>query len=103
MLSSRLKCHVCEPEACEGVQVSQWNIADDVVEDYDAGLEYGEAESILKSVQKGDAREYLVRSVSDSLVQAFPHNSICQILLGHHSCIPIKQCGQSDVQAYSGK
>ena len=43
------------------VQVSQWNVADDVVEDFDAGLEYGEAESILKSVQKGDTREYLVR------------------------------------------
>lgn len=48
-------------KACERVQVSQWNVADDVVEDYNAGLEYGEAESILKSVQKGDAREYLVR------------------------------------------
>jgi hypothetical protein len=43
------------------MQVSQWNVADDVVEDFDAGLEYGEAESILKAVQKGDAREYLVR------------------------------------------
>ena len=43
------------------MQVSQWNVADDVVEDFDAGLEYGEAESILRSVQKGDAREYLVR------------------------------------------
>lgn len=43
------------------MQVSQWNVADDVVEDFDAGLEYGKAESILRSVQKGDAREYLVR------------------------------------------
>ena len=43
------------------MQVSQWNVASDVVEDFDAGLEYGEAESILKSVQKGDTREYLVR------------------------------------------
>lgn len=52
---------VCKPEDCAIVQVSQWNVAGDVVEDFDAGLEYGEAESILKSVQKGDAREYLVR------------------------------------------
>ena len=52
---------VCKPEPFENVQVSQWNVASDVVEDFDAGLEYGEAESILKSVQKGDAREYLVR------------------------------------------
>ncbi len=48
-------------ESGECVQVSQWNVASDVVEDFDAGLEYGEAESILKSVQKGDGREYLVR------------------------------------------
>ena len=32
-----------------------------MVEDFDAGLEYGEAQSILKSVQRGDAREYLVQ------------------------------------------
>ena len=43
------------------LQVSQWNVADDVVEDYDAGLEYGKPEGIVKSVQRGDAREYLVR------------------------------------------
>ena len=68
MLGERADCEsdagrlaVCKPEACEHVQVSQWNVASDVVEDFDAGLEYGEAESILKSVQKGDAREYLVR------------------------------------------
>ena len=42
-------------------QVSQWNVANDVVEDFDAGLEYGEAERILKSVQRGDSREYLVQ------------------------------------------
>ena len=41
--------------------MSQWNVADDVVEDYDAGLEYGNPQAIVKSVQKGDAREYLVR------------------------------------------
>lgn len=43
------------------VQVPQWNVANDVVEDFDAGLEYGEAERILKSVQRGDTREYLVQ------------------------------------------
>ena len=42
-------------------QVPQWNVANDVVEDFDAGLEYGEAERILKSVQRGDTREYLVQ------------------------------------------
>ena len=50
--------------------MSQWNVADDVVEDFDAGLEYGEAESILKSVQRGDAREYLVRYGPASSVHA---------------------------------
>lgn len=43
------------------VQVPQWNVANDVVEDFDAGLEYGEAERIVKSVQRGDTREYLVQ------------------------------------------
>ena len=43
------------------VQVSQWNVATDVVEDYDAGLEYGVPRAILRSVQRGDAREYLVQ------------------------------------------
>lgn len=43
------------------LQVPQWNVANDVVEDFDAGLEYGEAERILKSVQRGDSREYLVQ------------------------------------------
>ena len=43
------------------LQVTQWDVAADIVEDYDAGLEYCEAECILKSVQKGDEREYLVR------------------------------------------
>ena len=43
------------------MQVPQWNVANDVVEDFDAGLEYGEAERILKSVQRGDSREYLVQ------------------------------------------
>ncbi len=43
------------------LQVTQWDVAADIVEDYDAGLEYCEAECILKSVQRGDEREYLVR------------------------------------------
>ncbi len=42
-------------------QVPQWSVATDVIEDFDADLEYGDAATILKSVQKGDAREYLVR------------------------------------------
>ena len=44
-----------------GLQVSQWDVAADILEDYDAGLEYCEAERILKGVQRGDEREYLVR------------------------------------------
>lgn len=43
------------------LQVSQWDVAADIVEDFDAGLEYCEAQCILKSVQRGDEREYLVR------------------------------------------
>ncbi len=61
MRQRQARLQVIHLEAGECVQVSQWNVASDVVEDFDAGLEYGEAESILKSVQKGDSREYLVR------------------------------------------
>ena len=46
------------------LQVSQWDVAADIVDDYDAGLEYCEAQFILKSVQRGDEREYLVRCVT---------------------------------------
>ncbi len=51
----------CWNECSATVQVPQWNVANDVVEDFDAGLEYGEPERILKSVQRGDTREYLVQ------------------------------------------
>ena len=36
-------------------------VAEDLVEDYDAGLEYGEADCILDVQSKGDSREYLIR------------------------------------------
>ena len=36
-------------------------MATDIVEDFDAGLEYAEAESVLRMVQRGDQRECLVR------------------------------------------
>ncbi|CAL8470619.1 g10161 [Coccomyxa elongata] len=52
-------------DGSEDSWVPQWNVANDVVEDFDAGLEYGEAERILKSVQRGDTREYLVQWKDD--------------------------------------
>jgi hypothetical protein len=36
-----------------------------VVHDFEAGLEYAEAASIIKSRRKGDAKEYLVRWADD--------------------------------------
>ncbi len=46
--------------ACDA-QVHQRFMATDIVEDFDAGLEYAEAESVLRMVQRGDQRECLVR------------------------------------------
>ena len=42
-------------------QVNQLYIAPDVVEDYDSGLEYGTAARVLRMVQRGDEREFLVQ------------------------------------------
>lgn len=38
-------------------------VAEDLVEDFDAGLEYAEAECILDVHNKGDSRKYLIRFV----------------------------------------
>ena len=48
-------------------QVHQRFVADDVIEDYDAGLEYAEVEAILRIVQRGDQRQCLVRSALFSM------------------------------------
>ena len=42
-------------------QVHQQLMAQDIVEDFDAGMEYAEAESVVRIVQRGDQRECLVR------------------------------------------
>ena len=36
-------------------------MAEDVVEDYDAGLEYAEADCIVDMESRGDSRNYLIR------------------------------------------
>ena len=50
-----------ETVCCWIAQVHQRLMADDIVEDFDAGLEYAEAESVLRIVQRGDQRQCLVR------------------------------------------
>ena len=42
-------------------QVNQAFIAEDVRENFETGLEYAEAAAILRMVQRGDQRQYLVR------------------------------------------
>lgn len=42
-------------------QVNEAYVAEDVRADYEAGLEYAQADSILRMVQRGDQRQYLVR------------------------------------------
>jgi len=49
------------PDDVEDSWVPLSNIAEDVVVDYDSGLEYVEPECVLDVREKGDEREYLVR------------------------------------------
>ena len=64
-----MSIHGCAEAACEAAalthggraQVNQLYIAPDVVEDYDSGLEYGTAARMLRMVQRGDEREFLVQ------------------------------------------
>ena len=46
---------------CCLIQVNSKYIAEDLIEDYDAGLEYAEADCILDVQQKGDSLQYLIR------------------------------------------
>ena len=61
-------------------QVHQRFVADDVIEDYDAGLEYAEVEAILRIVQRGDQRQCLVRcacaSCGMSIASAVTHRLV---------------------------
>jgi hypothetical protein len=43
-------------------QVNHAFIAEDVREDFEEGLEYAEASEIMRMVQRGDQRQYLIRS-----------------------------------------
>jgi hypothetical protein len=53
---------------CESFwQVNQAFIAEDVRDDFEAGLEYAEAAAILRMVQRGDQRQYLIRSTVQHL------------------------------------
>ena len=50
------QCCVCQ-------QVDGKYIAEDLIQDFDAGLEYAEAECILEVQNKGDSRQYLIKYV----------------------------------------
>lgn len=43
------------------LQVNSKYIAEDLIEDFDAGLEYAEADCILDVQKKGDSLQYLMR------------------------------------------
>ena len=43
------------------MQVNSKYVAEDVVEDYDAGLEYAEADCVVDMESRGDSRNYLIR------------------------------------------
>ncbi|KAK9828851.1 hypothetical protein WJX72_002407 [[Myrmecia] bisecta] len=53
------------PDGVEDSWVAEKFVAEDVIEDYDEGLEYANAECILDVRQKGDQRTYLVRWQDD--------------------------------------
>lgn len=59
-------------------QVHQRFVAEDVVEDYDAGLEFAEAAAILRIVQRGDQRQCLIRFDPPCLpFPCLPESSCC--------------------------
>ncbi|KAL3161794.1 Signal recognition particle 43 kDa protein, chloroplastic [Trebouxia sp. C0009 RCD-2024] len=53
------------PDAEEDAWVNSKYVAEDLVEDFDAGLEYAEADCILDVQQKGDSLQYLIRWQDD--------------------------------------
>ncbi len=53
-------------------QVNQLYIAPDLVEDYDNGLEYGTAARVLRMVQRGDEREFLIQCALRRRVNNLP-------------------------------
>ena len=44
--------------------MNQLYIAPDLVDDYDGGLEYATAARVLRGVQRGDEREFLIQCAS---------------------------------------
>lgn len=44
-----------------GLQVNSKYVAEDLVQDFDAGLEYAEADCIVDVQNRGDSRQYLIR------------------------------------------
>ena len=57
--------------------MNQLYIAPDVVEDYDNGLEYGNAARVLRMVQRGDEREFLIQCV------ALSSRTMCRAVTKH--------------------
>lgn len=53
------------PDAEEDSWVNSKYVAEDLVADFDAGLEYAEAECLLDVQHRGDSRQYLVRWQDD--------------------------------------
>ncbi len=52
--------------------MNQLYIAPDLVEDYDNGLEYGTAARVLRMVQRGDEREFLIQCALRRCVDKLP-------------------------------
>lgn len=54
-------------EAGKCLQVKEGDIAKDVIEDFQRGYEYAEAQQLLKMKKRGDAILYLVRCALQSI------------------------------------
>ena len=51
----------CQQHDHVKLQVNSKYVAEDLVADFDAGLEYAEADCLLDVQHRGDSRQYLVR------------------------------------------
>ena len=78
------------------LQVNSKYIAEDLVQDFDAGLEYAEAECIVDVQQKGDDRQYLIRYLHSPL---FCSPRICSAAASLSSAYAIRVAKCDDLEA----
>eukprot|EP00884_Botryococcus_braunii_P011970 jgi/Botrbrau1/20774/Bobra.0156s0006.1 len=85
------------PDGHEDSWVSQGDVSQEVIDDWDAGLEYGELDCILKYKVRGDGKEYLVRWKDDYGESWEPEENIASdVLAAFHAEMAAKRKGPAE-------